>query len=133
MAVIKMYCTGNLGKDCVTNSVNGKNVINFSIAVGQKYKNSQGEYVEKTIWVDAAYWSDNTKIADYLLKGQQVFVEGTPEVKTYQKSDGGMGASLSLRVSNIQLLGGKPQAKQAQPQVSESDKTFTEDNSGLPF
>lgn len=132
MAVIKMYCTGNLGKDCVTNSVNGKNVINFSIAVGQKYKNSQGEYVEKTTWVDAAYWSDNTKIADYLLKGQQVFVEGTPEVKTYQKSDGGMGASLSLRVSNIQLLGGKPQATQTQQPVNREEYIGTNDDS-LPF
>jgi single-strand DNA-binding protein len=35
-----------------------------------------------------------------------VFVEGAPEVRTYTKNDGTFGASLTLRVQNVQLLGG---------------------------
>ena len=42
-----------------------------------------------------------------LKKGTQVYVEGTPEVRTYQTNDGKSGASLSLRVQSVQLLGNK--------------------------
>ncbi len=105
--MIKMQVIGNLGKDCVVNTVNGKNVINFTVAHTEKYKDSQGNQQEKTIWVDCAYWVDKTAIAQYLTKGKQVFVEGQPEARSFQRNDGTPGASLSLRVREVQLLGGR--------------------------
>ena len=88
-----MQVIGNLGKDCVVNTVNGKNVINFTVAHTEKYRDSQGNNQEKTTWVDCAYWTDRTAIAPYLQKGQQVFVEGTPEVRSFTRNDGTAGAS----------------------------------------
>src|SRR5215208_2409308 len=105
--MIKMQVIGNLGKDCVVNTVNGKNVINFTVAHTEKYRDSQGNNQEKTTWVDCAYWTDRTAVAPYLQKGTQVFVEGNPEVRSYTRNDGTAGASLSLRVREVQLLGGK--------------------------
>lgn len=102
-----MQVIGRLGKDCVVNTVNGKNVMNFTVAHSEKYKDSQGNLQEKTIWVDCAYWSDRTAVAQYLQKGTQVFVEGQPEARSFQRNDGTPGASLSLRVREVQLLGGK--------------------------
>ncbi len=106
--MIKLQVIGNLGKDCVTNTVNGKNVINFNVAHTEKFKDSQGNQKDKTIWVECAYWTDRTGIAPYLKKGTQVYAEGTPEVRTYTKNDGTPGTSLTLRVLSVQLLGGKP-------------------------
>jgi single-strand DNA-binding protein len=105
--MIKLQVIGNLGKDCITNTVNGKSVINFSVAHTEKFKDAQGNQKDKTIWVDCAYWTDRTAVAPYLKKGTQVYAEGSPEVKTYPKNDGTTGVSLSLRVSSVQLLGGK--------------------------
>jgi single-strand DNA-binding protein len=105
--MIKMQVIGNLGKDCLVNTVNGKNVINFTVAHTEKFNNSQGVSQERTTWVECAYWTDKTGIAPYLQKGQQVYVEGQPEVRSYQKNDGTPGASLSLRVREVQLLGRK--------------------------
>lgn len=105
--MIKMQVIGHLGKDCVVNTVNGKNVINFTVAHSEKYKDSQGTLQEKTIWVDCAYWTDRTAVAPYLQKGTQVFVEGQPEARSFQRNDGTPGSSLSLRVREVQLLGGK--------------------------
>ena len=105
--MIKMQVIGNLGKDCVVNTVNGKSVINFTIAHTEKYKDSQGTNQEKTTWVDCAYWTDRTALAPYLTKGKQVFVEGSPEVRSFTRNDGTAGASLSLRVREVQLLGGR--------------------------
>src|ERR1041385_4259695 len=105
--MIKLQVIGNLGKDCIVNTVNGKNVINFTVAHTEKYRDSQGNNQERTTWVDCAYWTDRTAISPYLTKGKQVFVEGTPEVRSYTRNDGTAGASLSLRVREVQLLGGR--------------------------
>lgn len=105
--MIKLQVIGNLGKDCVVNTVNGKNVINFTVAHTEKYRDSQGNNQEKTTWVDCAFWTDRTSISPYLTKGKQVYVEGTPEARSFQRNDGTPGASLSLRVRDIQLLGGR--------------------------
>ena len=105
--MIKMQVIGRLGKDCVVNTVNGKNVINFTVAHSEKFKDSQGNQQEKTIWVDCAYWTDRTAVAPYLQKGTQVYVEGQPEAKSFQRNDGTPGSSLSLRVREVQLLGSK--------------------------
>lgn len=103
--MIKLTAIGNLGKDCVTNTVNGKSVINFNVAHTEKFRDAQGNQKDKTIWVECAYWTDKTAIAPYLRKGTQVYVEGSPEVRTYAKNDGTTAASLTLRVSSVQLLG----------------------------
>jgi single-strand DNA-binding protein len=108
--MIKLQAIGNLGKDCVTNTVNGKNVINFNVAHTEKYRDAQGNQKDKTVWVECAYWTDKTAIAPYLRKGTQVYVEGTPEVRTYQKNDGTTAASLTLRVLSVQLLGNRGDA-----------------------
>lgn len=105
--MIKMQVIGRLGRDCLVNTVNGRNVINFTVAHSERYKDSQGVQQEKTVWVDCAYWTDRTAIAPYLVKGTQVFVEGQPEVRTFTKNDGTAGSALSMRVREVQLLGNK--------------------------
>ena len=127
--MIKMQIIGNLGKDCVVNTVNGKNVINFSLAHTEKFKDSQGNMQEKTTWVDCAYWTDRTAVAQYLTKGKQVYAEGSPELKTFQRNDGTPGTSLSLRVREVQLLGGKGDSGSFQPNASAMASTS---NSNIP-
>ena len=105
--MIKLQVIGNLGKDAIVNNVNGKNVINFTVAHTERFKDAQGNQKDKTTWVDCAYWTDRTAVAPYLKKGTQVFVEGTPDIRTYTTQDGRNGASLTLRIASVQLLGSK--------------------------
>ncbi len=130
--MIKMQVIGNLGKDCVVNTVNGKNVINFTVAHTEKYKDSQGANQEKTTWVDCAYWTDRTAISPYLTKGKQVFVEGTPEVRSFTRQDGTGGASLSLRIREVQLLGGKSDAGASGPSYSGASSGSYSSPSNVP-
>lgn len=107
--MIKLQVIGNLGKDCIQKEVNGKSVINFSVAHTEKYKDSQGNQREKTTWVECAYWTDRTGIAPYLLKGQMVFAEGTPEADGYLNKENQPAATLRMRVQSVQLLGNRNQ------------------------
>lgn len=104
--MIKLQVIGNLGKDCIVKEVNGKNVINFSVAHSERYKDAQGNQKERTTWVECAYWTDRTAVAQYLTKGRTVYAEGTPEADAYTNKDGNVSATLRMRVQTVQLLGG---------------------------
>jgi single-strand DNA-binding protein len=116
--MIKLQIVGNLGKDCIVKEVNGKNVINFSVAHTERYKDQQGNQKEKTTWVECAYWTDRTAVGQYLLKGQMVYAEGAPEADAYTNKDGQAAATLRMRVQSIQLLGSKNNSDSQQNNVS---------------
>jgi single-strand DNA-binding protein len=131
--MIKAQMIGHLGQDAVIRSVNGKNVINFSVAHTEKWNNSAGVSQQKTVWLECNYWQDKTAIAQYLKKGTQVYVEGVPEVRQWEK-DGRHGANMTLRVSSIQLLGGKPaEAAAAQSTPASEEPSFDPNSDSLPF
>ncbi len=131
--MIKLQVIGNLGKDAVLNNVNGKSVINFTVAHTERFKDAQGVQKDKTTWVDCAYWTDRTGIAPYLKKGTSVYVEGTPDVRTYTTADGRNGATLSLRTLNIQLLGGRPNEGGAPQQDNSSSSSTVVNSSSEPL
>lgn len=99
-----MQVIGYLGQDAIVNTVNGKTVINFSVAHSEKYKNKDGFEVDKSIWANCAYWSDRINVAMYLKKGTQVYVEGIPEVKTYTNKNNEVIPQLQIRVASLNLL-----------------------------
>ncbi|MGB3116444.1 MAG: single-stranded DNA-binding protein [Ferruginibacter sp.] len=104
--MIKLQVIGNLGADCIQKEINGKTVINFNVAHSERFKDAQGNLKERTIWVNCAYWTDRTAIAQYLTKGKTVYAEGTPEADAYTNKEGQAAATLRMRVHSIQLLGG---------------------------
>ena len=108
--MIKLQIIGNLGADCIQKEINGKTVINFNVAHTEKFKDAQGNLKDKTIWVNCAYWTDRTAVAQYLTKGRTVYAEGTPEADAYTNKDGQAAATLRMRVQNVQLLGGNTES-----------------------
>jgi single-strand DNA-binding protein len=76
------------------------------------------------------------KLADvanqYLAKGRQALVVGSLHLETYPKNDGGVGTSLEVRGTALQLVGSKPvdaavttgAGAKASPAVSDDDIPF---------
>ena len=141
--MLKTTLIGSLGQSAAVNNVNGKTVINFSVAHSEKYKDSNGQLVNKVLWVSVSYWVEKTAIAQYLKKGTQVFVEGLPSVDTYKNKEGQIMPQLKLRATMVQLLGGNKQENNNQQAAPQSDLTPSQqeflaggepiDESGLPF
>jgi len=104
--MIKLQIIGNLGKDCIVKDVNGKTVINFSVAHSERYKDAQGNQKERTTWVECAYWTDKTAVAQYLTKGKTVYAEGYPDADVYMNKENQSTATLRMRVQSLQLVGG---------------------------
>lgn len=107
--MIKTQVIGYLGKDCEVRQVGEQSVISFSVAHSEKYTDRNGQQVDKTVWVKCNIWRkpDKVKIADYLKKGTLVYVEGEPSANAYVNKEGAAAASLELRVTKLDFLGGK--------------------------
>ncbi len=122
--MIKLQIIGNLGADCIQKEVNGKTVINFNVAHSEKFKDAQGVLKERTTWVNCAYWTDRTAVAQYLTKGRTVYAEGAPEAEGYTNKDGQITATLRMRVFTIQLLGGGESQGSNQGNVTNTGSTY---------
>jgi single stranded DNA-binding protein (ssb) len=117
--MIKLQIVGNLGKDCIVKEVNGKNVINFSVAHTERFKDATGNQKERTTWVECAYWTDRTAVAQYLKKGKMVYAEGSPEADAYTNKENQAAATLRMRVQNLQLLGGNTEGGHENPPATQ--------------
>lgn len=110
--MIKLQIIGHLGRDANVNTVNGKSVINFSVAHTESYKDAQGVKHDVTTWVSCSFWVERTALAAYLTKGTMVYVEGIPSANSYTNQQGRPVAELKLRATAIKLLGGKKEGQQ---------------------
>lgn len=102
--MLKIQTIARLGQDATSNNVNGKNVINFSVAHSEKFKNQQGSEVDKTTWISCAYWTERLNLLPFLKKGTLVYLEGKPEAKTYVNTSNATLPQLHARISILQLL-----------------------------
>lgn len=126
--MIEMCILGNLGKDAVMQQYGTDNVLNFSVAHTDKYKDSKGMEVQKTTWVECSYWIDGrSTLGQYLKKGTMVFVKGFPGSRPWETKDGKKASSLILRVMFLQLCGGGGQRDNNQQQAA---PTSTNDQGG---
>ena len=138
MAMIKMTVIGNIGADAVQRETNGRKYTTFNVAVSSKFKNQDGTETERTTWISCAR-DGQSPIDQWLKKGRQVYIEGTPSVSLYTDNQGHPNCNLKLAVHRIELLGGKdenqqqaPQQAQAAPQQPPKQKQEGEDED-LPF
>lgn len=114
MAMIKMTVIGNIGADAVQRETNGRKYTTFNVAVSTKFKNQDGSETERTTWISCAR-DGQSPIDQWLKRGRQVYVEGTPSVSMYTDNQGHPNCNLKLAVHRIELLGGKDES---QPQAA---------------
>ena len=100
--------TGNLGNPAEVKTLpSGSTVCEFSVAVKSGYGDK-----EKTNWVRCAMFGKKAEgqLPSYLQKGTQVAISGELELQEWEGQNG-KGAALSVRVENLDLIGGKPQGQ----------------------
>jgi len=86
-ALNRVQLIGRLGKDPETRyTPTGKKVCSFSLAVGRRWKTSEGETRETTDWFNVDAWGRLGEICqEYLTKGRLVFIEGRLQTDRYEQ------------------------------------------------
>ncbi len=81
---------GNIGNTpLLKETVNGKKYTTLSLATNNTYINKDGERIKDTQWHNVVMWGKQAEIAEnYLIKGQEVCIEGKLNYRTYEDNDG---------------------------------------------
>jgi len=107
-SVNKVILLGNLGKDAETKfTPSGVARSTFTIATSRRWKDQQsGEWKEETDWHNVVLWRAEN-LANYLLKGKQVYVEGRLHTRSYDDKDGKKQYFTEVVAEDVLLLGGR--------------------------
>jgi single-strand DNA-binding protein len=108
-SVNKVILLGHLGKDAETKfTPNGVARSNFTLATNRRWKDQQsGEWKDVTDWHNIVLWRSEN-VANYLLKGKQVYVEGRLESRSWEDKETGQKRYITEVVCDeLILLGGR--------------------------
>ena len=85
----------------------GTAVTDLGLAVNDRRKSANGEWVDETTFVDVTLWGRTAEIGcEYLSKGSPVFIEGRLKLDTWEK-DGKKNYKLRVVGERLQLIGAK--------------------------
>jgi single-strand DNA-binding protein len=104
-ALNRVQIIGHLGKDPETRfTPTGKKVAHFSVAVTERWRNSEGESKESTEWFNVEAWGRLGEICqDYLKKGSLVYLEGRLHTDRYEH-EGETRYFTKVTASQMQML-----------------------------
>ncbi|MBS7234273.1 single-stranded DNA-binding protein [Flavobacterium psychroterrae] len=82
----------------------GKEVVNFSIAINDRYKpKGSAEYKEVATFINCSYWL-SSKVVQWIKKGAFVQVTGRIGMHVYINNEGNPVGSLDFHVDSIKIL-----------------------------
>lgn len=104
----KVIVAGNLARDPdVRYTVNKRAWARFSVAVGYRYKDNNGEYKDMVDYVPVSVWGPQAEnCGKYLKKGSPVLLEGRIVSRSYEANDGsGKKYITEVNADNVIFLG----------------------------
>lgn len=112
---------GNVGKEPEMRfAPSGKPVTSFSVAVNSKF----GEK-ESTEWFSIVAWEKLAETCNqYLEKGQQVFVEGRLQTRSWEDNDGAKHYKTEVIANKVLFLGQRKRESEEIKEVDEDDVPF---------
>jgi single-strand DNA-binding protein len=110
MTLNKMMIIGNLGADPeLRYTPSGKAVTNLRVAVNDRSRGTDGEWVEETMWIGVEVWEQAAeRLAEQLRKGNKIYAEGQLRAREYEARDGQKRTALELRFARVVNLERRP-------------------------
>ena len=103
----KVQLIGHLGQDPeIINLDSGKTLAKFSVATNEVYRDANGDKVTDTQWHNIVAWGKTAEIvAQYLVKGNEVAVEGKLMHRSYESKEGEKRYITEIRCNELLMLG----------------------------
>jgi single-strand DNA-binding protein len=110
MNINKAHICGRItGEVTLRSTQNGKSVASFSVATNQTWKDASNQKQNKVTFHNVVIWGKLAEIAhQYLIKGQEVYIEGRIETSQYTDKQNIVRYKTEIIADNMQM-GQKPQ------------------------
>ncbi|MDH4222728.1 MAG: single-stranded DNA-binding protein [candidate division Zixibacteria bacterium] len=130
----KVFLIGNLGRDPEKRyTPNGQAVTSVTLATTIRWKDKSGQPQEKTDWHNLVIWGRQAENAKEILKkGDQVFVEGRIQNRSYDDRNGNKRYVTEIIVWRVMKLGRKEVEPAEEPEETEAEVSEGTDED-LPF
>ena len=94
----KAQVIGNVTTDVeLKQTTTGKSYLNFSLATNRRWTDSSGAKQEKADFHNIVFWGKPAEIlAQYLKKGNSLYVEGRMETRSWEKEDGSKAYKMEI-------------------------------------
>ena len=144
----KAMLIGRLGQDPeVRYTQSNTAVATLNIATSERYKDSNGEYQERTEWHRVVAWGRLAEICQqYLTKGSQVYIEGPIQYRQWEDKEGQKRYTTEIKALQMIMLdskgggggnngpsGGQSSDNQAMSSNVELGSNFEDMDDDLPF
>ena len=108
-SVNKVILVGNLGRDVeLKHTPGGTAVATLNMATTDVWNDKSGQRQEKTEWHRVVLWGKTAEtLAEYLVKGRQIYVEGRLQTRQWDDRDGNKRYTTEVRSDRVVLLGGR--------------------------
>ena len=105
----RVVLLGNLTRDPEIRYISsGMAVTDIGLAVNDRKKNANGEWIEETTFVDVTLWGRTAEVAgEYLSKGAPILIEGRLKLDSWETQDGQKRSKLKVVGERMQMLGGR--------------------------
>jgi single-strand DNA-binding protein len=98
----KIILSGNLGSNATSQNFGDNTVINFNLAVNDNYKDQNGNWIDRTIWYQCAFWSKRS--TERLVKGAKILVSGLPRLSEYTDKNGQQRSQIKVIVDSLEVV-----------------------------
>jgi len=108
----KIILLGNLTRDPALSYLPSQTpVVEFGLAVNNKYKDKQGQQREDVCFIDCRCFGKQAEVLNqYMKKGRQLLVEGRLDFDQWETPDGQKRSKHRVFIQNFQFLGGETEA-----------------------
>jgi single-strand DNA-binding protein len=132
----KVMVIGHLGKDPeMRYTPSGRPVTTFTLAVSRSWNSADGERHSETEWFNIVAWGNLAEICkQYLVKGQQVYIEGRLQTRRWEDKEGAKHTSVEIVAGEMMMLGDRRDSTQSSEdtgRAAESEAPAAEDE--FPF
>jgi len=118
---------GHLGRDPeMRYTPSGRPVTTYSVATSRSWNTSDGDRRSDTEWFNVVAWGSLAEICkQYLVKGQQVYIEGRLQTRRWEDDDGNKRTTVEIVAKEMIMLGDRKKKSDQEP---DEDATEFETN-----
>ena len=129
----KVILIGNLVRDCeLRYSTSGTAVSTFTLAVGRRFKNAQGE--KETDFIQVKCFKQLAELcANALAKGNKAAVTGSLQISPYTDKEGNKKYSTDVIADEVEFLSPKNGGQTQSSQPTNSIGREVENDPEIPF